>query len=81
MSARYDTFVILAETLQWDEAAIDFAPDKAAWPTLGDTENAQRPRIDRGLLHRRVGGVRAPWFLPGRSLRRLGGGVLPRAGP
>ena len=41
MSARYDTFVILAETLQWDEAAIDFAPDRAAWPTLGDTENAR----------------------------------------
>jgi ribonucleoside-diphosphate reductase beta chain len=41
MSARYDTFVILAETLQWDEAAIDFAPDRAAWPTLDDTENAQ----------------------------------------
>ena len=41
MSARYDTFVILAETLQWDEAAIDFAPDQQAWPTLGRTENAR----------------------------------------
>jgi ribonucleoside-diphosphate reductase beta chain len=41
MSTRYDTFVILAETLQWDEAAIDFAPDKQAWPTLDDTENAR----------------------------------------
>jgi ribonucleoside-diphosphate reductase beta chain len=38
---RYDSFVILAESLQWDEAAIDFAPDKRAWPTLDDTENAQ----------------------------------------
>jgi ribonucleoside-diphosphate reductase beta chain len=41
MSARYDTFVILAESLQWDEAAIDFAPDQEAWPALADTENAQ----------------------------------------
>ena len=41
MFTNYDTFVILAETLQWDEAAIDFAPDKAAWPMLGDTENAR----------------------------------------
>ncbi len=41
MSARYDTFVILAESLQWDEATIDFAPDKAAWPALDDTENAR----------------------------------------
>src|SRR5262252_6719389 len=41
MFTRYDTFVILAETLQWDEAAIDFAPDKEAWPALGDTESAR----------------------------------------
>jgi ribonucleoside-diphosphate reductase beta chain len=41
MFTRYDTFVILAETLQWDEAAIDFTPDKEAWPALGETENAQ----------------------------------------
>jgi ribonucleoside-diphosphate reductase beta chain len=41
MFTRYDSFVILAESLQWDEAAIDFAPDKAAWPTLDGTENAQ----------------------------------------
>jgi ribonucleoside-diphosphate reductase beta chain len=46
MFTRYDTFVILAETLQWDEATIDFAADKAAWPTLGDTE---KPRV-RGLI-------------------------------
>jgi ribonucleoside-diphosphate reductase beta chain len=37
----YDHFVTLAESLQWDEATIDFAPDKAAWPALDDTENAQ----------------------------------------
>jgi ribonucleoside-diphosphate reductase beta chain len=41
MFTRYDTFVILADTLQWDEAAIDFAADKAAWPRLGDTENTR----------------------------------------
>jgi ribonucleoside-diphosphate reductase beta chain len=41
MFNRYDSFVILAETLQWDEAAIDFAPDKEAWPALDDTENAR----------------------------------------
>jgi ribonucleoside-diphosphate reductase beta chain len=41
MFTNYDTFVILAETLQWDEATIDFAPDKRAWPALDDTENAR----------------------------------------
>jgi ribonucleoside-diphosphate reductase beta chain len=41
MFTRYDSFVILAESLQWDEATIDFAPDKAAWSALDDTENAQ----------------------------------------
>lgn len=41
MSNRYDTFVILAETLQWDDAAIDFAPDKEAWPALDGPENAR----------------------------------------
>jgi ribonucleoside-diphosphate reductase beta chain len=41
MFTRYDSFVILAESLQWDEATIDFALDKATWPTLEDTENAQ----------------------------------------
>ena len=30
MFTRYDSFVILAETLQWDVAAIDFVPDKEA---------------------------------------------------
>jgi ribonucleoside-diphosphate reductase beta chain len=41
MFTRYDSFVILAETLQWDEATIDLASDKAAWPTLDDTENVR----------------------------------------
>src|ERR1700753_405758 len=41
MFTRYDSFVILADTLQWDEATIDFAGDQAAWPTLHDTESAR----------------------------------------
>ena len=41
MFTRYDSFVILAESLQWDEATIDFASDIAACATLDDTENAQ----------------------------------------
>src|SRR5690349_19497097 len=41
MSARYDTFVILAESLQWDETAIDLTPDIHAWPALGDGESTQ----------------------------------------
>ena len=43
MLTRYDNFVILAQSLQWDESAIDFAPDKTAWPTLDDTEVATVP--------------------------------------
>jgi ribonucleoside-diphosphate reductase beta chain len=39
MFTNYDTFVILAESLQWDEATIDFAPDKRAWPALDDAES------------------------------------------
>ena len=34
MISTYDHFVILAESLQWDETTIDFGPDKAAWPAL-----------------------------------------------
>jgi ribonucleoside-diphosphate reductase beta chain len=41
MFTRYDSFVILAESLQWDEAAIDFTPDIQAWPVLGDGDSAQ----------------------------------------
>src|SRR6201989_2980855 len=41
MFTRYDSFVILAETLQWDETTLDFAPDKAAWEALDDAENAR----------------------------------------
>src|ERR1700759_5434184 len=41
MISSYDHFAILAKSLQWDEASIDFGPDKKAWPTLDDTEKAQ----------------------------------------
>src|ERR1700751_6296210 len=41
MFTRLDSFVILAETLQWDETTLDFASDKAAWEALDDTENAR----------------------------------------
>jgi ribonucleoside-diphosphate reductase beta chain len=41
MFTRYDSFVVLAESLQWDEATIDLGPDKQAWPTLDESENAQ----------------------------------------
>src|ERR1700755_1360465 len=41
MFTRFDSFVILAETLQWDETTLDFASDKAAWPMLDDTEKAR----------------------------------------
>jgi ribonucleoside-diphosphate reductase beta chain len=41
MIASYDHFVLLAESLQWDETAIDLAPDGEAWPALDDAENAQ----------------------------------------
>jgi ribonucleoside-diphosphate reductase beta chain len=37
----YDHFVTLAESLQWDETAIDFSADREAWPQLTDTENAR----------------------------------------
>jgi ribonucleoside-diphosphate reductase beta chain len=41
MISSYDHFVILAKSLQWDEASIDFGPDRQAWPTLDDTEKAR----------------------------------------
>jgi ribonucleoside-diphosphate reductase beta chain len=41
MISTYDHFVILAESLQWDEAAIDFGPDQEAWPALEDAERAR----------------------------------------
>jgi ribonucleoside-diphosphate reductase beta chain len=41
MIASYDHFVLLAESLQWDEKAIDLGPDADAWPALQDTENTR----------------------------------------
>jgi ribonucleoside-diphosphate reductase beta chain len=49
MFTNYETFVILAESLQWDEATLDFAPDKRAWPTLDDTESARVLRLIAGF--------------------------------
>ena len=41
MISTYDHFVILARSLQWDETAIDFGPDQAAWPALCDPERTR----------------------------------------
>jgi ribonucleoside-diphosphate reductase beta chain len=41
MINSYDHFVLLAESLQWDEAEIDFSLDKKGWPTLGEPERAR----------------------------------------
>ena len=41
MINSYDHFVLLAESLQWDETTLDFEPDQAAWPTLGDAERTR----------------------------------------
>ncbi len=41
MINSYDHFVLLAKSLQWDETTLDFGPDQAAWPTLGDTERTR----------------------------------------
>jgi ribonucleoside-diphosphate reductase beta chain len=41
MIRGYSHFVTLAESLQWDETALDFSADREAWPQLTDTENAR----------------------------------------
>ena len=41
MIRGYSHFVTLAESLQWDETAIDYSADRAAWPLLTDAENAK----------------------------------------
>jgi len=41
MITGLNDFVALAESLQWDEATIDFTPDKRAWPALSDTESTR----------------------------------------
>lgn|SRR5690625_2303846 len=42
MITGYSHFVQLADSLQWDENAIDLGPDSEAWPMLDD---AERERI------------------------------------
>jgi ribonucleoside-diphosphate reductase beta chain len=37
----YDHFVTLAESLQWDETAIDYSADRKAWSLLTDAEHAK----------------------------------------
>lgn len=41
MITGYGHFAQLAESLQWDETAIDLSADRAAWPQLTEAENAQ----------------------------------------
>lgn len=41
MITSYDHFVVLAESLQWDETTLDFTGDKEAWPALDETERAR----------------------------------------
>jgi ribonucleoside-diphosphate reductase beta chain len=41
MITGYHHFVTLADSLQWDETAIDLAADVEAWPKLADDENEQ----------------------------------------
>jgi ribonucleoside-diphosphate reductase beta chain len=41
MITGYSHFVLLAESLQWDEKAIDFSVDREAWPKLQDGERAK----------------------------------------
>jgi ribonucleoside-diphosphate reductase beta chain len=38
MITGYAHFVQLADSLQWDETAIDFSADREAWPVLEDAE-------------------------------------------
>ncbi|HLR96036.1 MAG TPA: ribonucleotide-diphosphate reductase subunit beta [Jiangellaceae bacterium] len=46
MITGYSHFVTLADSLQWDENAIDLVPDREAWPKLADAEHE---RV-RGLI-------------------------------
>ncbi len=41
MITGYGHFVQLAESLQWDETAIDLSADRDAWPQLTEAERAQ----------------------------------------
>ena len=81
MFTRYDSFVILAESLRWDEATLDFALDRGAWPTLDDIENAQVLGLIAGfcIAESAVSGHLGSFQAAASD--DLGGGVLPRAGP
>jgi ribonucleoside-diphosphate reductase beta chain len=41
MISTYDHFVVLAESIQWDETTLDFRPDQQAWPALEATEKTR----------------------------------------
>ncbi|MBA3523607.1 MAG: ribonucleotide reductase, partial [Geodermatophilaceae bacterium] len=41
MITGYDHFGQLADSLQWDEADIDYSADREAWPQLTNAENTQ----------------------------------------
>jgi ribonucleoside-diphosphate reductase beta chain len=41
MITGYGHFAQLADSLQWDEADIDFSADREAWPRLTEVENAR----------------------------------------
>jgi ribonucleoside-diphosphate reductase beta chain len=41
MINSYDHFVLLAQSLQWDETTLDFRPDQAAWPRLAGPEKVR----------------------------------------
>ena len=41
MITGYQHFVTLADSIQWDETAIDYTTDRAAWPQLTDDERTR----------------------------------------
>ncbi|BBG01699.1 MULTISPECIES: ribonucleotide-diphosphate reductase subunit beta [Pseudonocardia] len=41
MITGYRHFVTLADSIQWDETAIDYTADRAAWPRLTETERTR----------------------------------------
>lgn len=50
MITRYDHFVQLAESLQWDETDIDLSADRAAWPRLTEAERARLLGLVAGFV-------------------------------
>ncbi|MBQ6643281.1 MAG: ribonucleotide reductase [Saccharopolyspora sp.] len=49
MIAGYDHFVTLADSLQWDEFALDLDADVQAWPRLRDAERTQLLGLTAGF--------------------------------